>query len=115
MRSRKCTELPCAAEPARARADTRSFDGNCGRHLVFSDPRKGGERIVAAYRRDLMKFCAFAGKRKLTLEMASRDDLVDFLAGLYRQHLEGKSVARHLVSLRNFFRFAQIQELIQAD
>src|SRR5215472_13721981 len=53
MRSRKCTELPCAAEPARARADTRSFDGNCGRHLVFSDPRKGGERIVAEYRRRL--------------------------------------------------------------
>src|SRR5207244_5839435 len=45
----------------------------------------------------------------------SRDDLVDFLAGLYRQRLESKSVARHLVSLRNFFRFAQIQELIPED
>jgi integrase/recombinase XerD len=29
--------------------------------------------------------------------------------------LESKSVARHLVSLRNFFRFAQIQELLPAD
>jgi len=84
--------------------------------LTHAKLEKGlSPNTVAAYRRDLMKFCAFAGKRKLTLEMASRDDLVDFLAGLYRQHLESKSVARHLVSLRNFFRFAQIQELIQAD
>ncbi|HKD51213.1 MAG TPA: site-specific tyrosine recombinase XerD [Candidatus Acidoferrum sp.] len=84
--------------------------------LTHAKVEKGlSPNTVAAYRRDLMKFCAFAGKRKLTLEMASRDDLVDFLAGLYRQHLESKSVARHLVSLRNFFRFAQIQELIQAD
>jgi integrase/recombinase XerD len=70
---------------------------------------------VAAYRRDLAKFNAFAQKRKLALEGVSRDDLVDFLAGLYRQKLESKSVARHLVSLRNFFRFAQIHELIPAD
>ncbi len=70
---------------------------------------------VAAYQRDLAKFNAFAQKRKLALEAVSRDDLVDFLAGLYRQKLESKSVARHLVSLRNFFRFAQIHELIPAD
>lgn len=70
---------------------------------------------VSAYRRDLAKFSAFAQKRKLTLEAVSRDDLVDFLASLYRQKLESKSVARHLVSLRNFFRFAQVQGLLAAD
>jgi integrase/recombinase XerD len=70
---------------------------------------------VSAYRRDLMKFSGFAQKRKLTLETVNRDDLVDFLAGLYRQKLESKSVARHLVSLRNFFRFGQVQELIPED
>jgi integrase/recombinase XerD len=70
---------------------------------------------VSAYRRDLMKFSDFAQKRKLPLEAVRRDDLVDFLAALYRQKLESKSVARHLVSLRNFFRFAQIQRLISAD
>src|SRR5216110_1228756 len=70
---------------------------------------------VSAYRRDLVKFDEFARKRKLSLQAVSRDDLVDFLAGLYRQKLESKSVARHLVSLRNFFRFAQIQDLIPED
>ncbi len=69
----------------------------------------------SAYKRDLAKFEEFAKKRKLAMEKVSRDDLVDFLAGLYRQKLESKTVARHLVSLRNFFRYAQIQELIAED
>jgi len=55
------------------------------------------------------------GGRKLTLETVRRDDLVDFLASLYHQKLESRTVARHLVTLRNFFRFAQIQELVPED
>lgn len=70
---------------------------------------------IEAYDRDLAKFAAFAGKRKLTLESVSRDDLVDFLAGLFREKLESKTVARHLVTVRNFFRFALTHELIASD
>jgi integrase/recombinase XerD len=70
---------------------------------------------VSAYRRDLVKFEEFTKKRKLALEKISRDDLVDFLASLYRQKLESRTVARHQVTLRNFFRFALIQESISTD
>jgi len=70
---------------------------------------------LTAYRRDLMKFEAFAKKRKLTLEGITRDHLVDFLATLYRQKLESRSVARNLVTLRNFFRYAQVEELVTSD
>jgi integrase/recombinase XerD len=70
---------------------------------------------LSAYRRDLAKFEDFAKKRKLALPAVKRDDLVDFLASLYRQKLESKTVARHLVTLRNFFRHAQVQELISED
>jgi integrase/recombinase XerD len=70
---------------------------------------------VMAYRQDLAKFQVFAQKRKLALAAVTRDDLVDFLAALYRQKLESKSVARNLVTLRNFFRFAQMNELIAED
>jgi integrase/recombinase XerD len=70
---------------------------------------------LSAYRRDLAKFEDFAKKRKLPLAAVKRDDLVDFLASLYRQKLESKTVARHLVTLRNFFRHAQVQELISED
>ena len=70
---------------------------------------------ISAYKRDLQKFDEFARKRKLVLETVGRDDLVDFLAGLYRLKLESRTVARQLVTLRNFFRFAQIQDLIPED
>jgi len=84
--------------------------------LTHAKVEKGlSSNTVSAYRRDLRKLEGFAQKRKLSLERISRDDLVDFLAPLYRQKLESRTVARHLVSLRNFFRFAQVQEMIPAD
>lgn len=84
--------------------------------LTYAKVEKGlSNNTVAAYRRDLTKFQAFAARRKLTLEAVSRGDLVDFLSELYRQKLESKTVARQLVTLRNLFRFAQVQELIATD
>jgi integrase/recombinase XerD len=70
---------------------------------------------ISAYRRDLVKFEGFANKRKLLVETVSPDDLVDFLAGLYRDKLESRTVARQLVTLRNFFRWAQTQEIVRQD
>lgn len=70
---------------------------------------------ISAYRRDLVKFESFAKKRKLVVETVSQDDLVDFLAGLYRDKLESRTVARQLVTLRSFFRWAQTQEILTED
>jgi integrase/recombinase XerD len=61
---------------------------------------------LAAYGRDLRKFAEFAAKQKRGLRSITRDDVVDFLGSLYRRKLDSRSVARHLVSLRNFFKFA---------
>jgi integrase/recombinase XerD len=73
------------------------------------------QNTIDAYRRDLSKFVAFAKKTKLPLKDTKRDDVVDFLAGLYRSGLDSRSVARHLVSLRNLFRFLVIDEIIVDD
>jgi integrase/recombinase XerD len=70
---------------------------------------------LAAYHRDLRKFEAFAAKRRLSLSGLTRDHVVDFLGDLYRQGLDSRTVARHLVSLRNFFRFALAEEVISVD
>jgi integrase/recombinase XerD len=84
--------------------------------LTHVQVEKGlASNTLSAYRRDLSKFEDFAKKRKLALAAVNRDHLVDFLASLYRQKLESKTVARHLVTLRNFFRHAQVQELVTED
>ena len=70
---------------------------------------------VAAYRRDLAKFDSFSKKKKLALEEVKKDDLVEFLSGLFHQKLDSRTVARHVVTLRNFFRYAQTHDLITED
>jgi integrase/recombinase XerD len=68
-----------------------------------------------AYRRDVEKFQEFTSKRRLRLEGATRDTIVDFLRSLYDRKLDSRSVARHLVTLRQFFRFALIEGFVKED
>ena len=68
-----------------------------------------------AYRRDVEKFQEFAAKKQLRLEEATRETIVDFLRSLYQRKLESRSVARNLVTLRQFFRFALIEGIVKED
>ncbi len=82
--------------------------------LSYVRVEKGlSENTILAYGRDLAKFAAFAAPR--ALKEIQRDEIVDFLAGLYRRGLDSRSVARHLVTLRNFFRFAVAEGLLRED
>jgi len=74
------------------------------------------QNTIDAYRRDLEKFCEFATKRGLEkATQVKRGDVVDFLTTLYARKLDARSVARHLVSLRQLFRFLASEELISED
>jgi integrase/recombinase XerD len=70
---------------------------------------------LTAYDHDLRKFEAFAEKRALSLDAVSREHIVDFLGDLYKQGLDSRSVARHMASLRNFFRFGLAEGAITLD
>jgi len=73
------------------------------------------ENTILAYRRDIIKFAAFCAERKLGAKDIQRADVVDFLASLYRGGLDSRSVARHLVTIRHFFRFALLEGYITDD
>jgi integrase/recombinase XerD len=70
---------------------------------------------IHAYRRDMEKFAAFAAKLKLRADQIERSHVVDFLRTLYLRKLDSRSVARHLVTIRHFFRFAFTEGIIQED
>jgi len=70
---------------------------------------------VAAYRRDLEKFARYCQQHKLARRRVDRQHILDFLAQLYKQGLDSRSVARQLASLRNFHRFLLQEEVIQRD
>jgi integrase/recombinase XerD len=74
------------------------------------------QNTILAYGRDLKKFRLFAAKRgRHRIESVNREDIVDFLASLYREKLDSRSVARHLVSLRGMFKFALMENLVPTD
>jgi integrase/recombinase XerD len=60
---------------------------------------------IASYERDLREFARFLRRRGRALSAVDREDIRDFLASLYRRGLSARSAARHLVSLRNLFKF----------
>ena len=73
------------------------------------------DNTIQAYRRDMAKFAAFAGERKVGVTELRREHVVDFLGTLYRRHLDSRSVARHLVTIRHFFRFLLLEGAIESD
>ncbi len=93
---------PAAQSKARTWVDsfTAYAAGEC--HLA--------ENTVAAYRRDLERFLEWLSGRgihKLTIR-----DLADYAGWLNKKKLAPASIARHLVSLKVFFRYLQLEGVL---
>jgi integrase/recombinase XerD len=85
-------------------------------YLNYLRIEKGlSENTLRAYGRDLAKLAAFFAKGRVALKDATRDHLVDFLGSLYRRKLDSRSVARCVVTLRGFFKFAVAEKFIRSD
>ena len=92
------------------------MDGTIKKFLQHLQVEKGlSPNTLAAYRQDLTKLTAFLRLRQRTVEQVSREDVVDFMAWLYRRNIGSRSVSRHLVTLRMFFRFLLAEELVKED
>ncbi|HXW56335.1 MAG TPA: site-specific tyrosine recombinase XerD [Candidatus Cybelea sp.] len=91
-------------------------DPHIASFLHYARAERGlSTNTMLAYRRDLAKYAEFLAGRKATLLGASRSDVLDFLSSLYGRGLDSRSVARYLVTLRNFYRFCLTDELIKTD
>ncbi len=74
--------------------------------LEFVRVEKGlAQNSVASYARDLREFARYLETTHKPPEKISPEDLRRYLASLYRRGLSARSVARHLVSVRNYLRF----------
>jgi integrase/recombinase XerD len=68
------------------------------------------ENTVAAYRRDLRRFYAWLGDRRIPA--INIQDLADYAGWLHKQTLAPASLARHIVSLKLFFRYLQLEAIL---
>jgi integrase/recombinase XerD len=90
-------------------AHVRSF-------LNYLRVEKGlSNNTIQAYRRDMEKFTEFAAQQELGSADVRREHVVDFLGSLHRQKLDSRSVARHLVTIRHFFRFSLMEGVVTED
>ncbi|MBN2476101.1 MAG: site-specific tyrosine recombinase XerD [Pirellulales bacterium] len=69
------------------------------------------ENTVAAYRRDLTRFFEWLAGRGIP--GLSIRDLADYAGWLHARKLAPSSIARHLVSLKVFFRYLQLEGVLQ--
>src|SRR5579884_4004696 len=84
--------------------------------LSYLRVEKGlAQNTLQAYGRDLARFAAFLSARHRRPSEATREDVLDFLTELYHCGLDSRSVARYLVTLRNFFRFALAEGWTSVD
>jgi integrase/recombinase XerD len=85
--------------------------------LSYLRVEKGlAQNTIVAYGRDLKRFSAFLAKRrKHEARNVTRDDVVDFLSSLYKEKMDSRSVARYLVSLRSFYKYLMMEELVPLD
>lgn len=85
-------------------------------YLNYVRVEKGlSENTLLAYGRDLRRFEAFTTQQKCELDDVTRSEIVDYLRTLYRSRLDSRSVARHLVTLRNFYRYLLTEGIIKED
>lgn len=113
------------SEPAKSTAAKRAvptsqtqLPGSTGRMIsAFVDYSRTechlAENSVAAYRRDLVKFCEWVGTRpvqRLTIR-----ELSDYVGWLGKKELSPASVARHIVSLKLFFRYLQLEGIMKEN
>ena len=99
---------------------TKPMSSQAGRELAafldFIRVEKGlATNSIASYGRDLRGFLDYVHQQGIQLPETAREDIRNFLAALYERGLSARSVARHLVSLRNFFRFLVKEGRLEDD
>lgn len=83
-------------------------------HLLIE---KGlADNTIVSYRRDLQSFLQFLSKRDIhKLKQVKKTDVMDYLFTLKNREISARSHARHLVSIRQLYRFLMLEGKTEED
>ena len=79
----------------------------------LSVEKRHSSNTVDAYRRDILRFVSF--NPDVSLKTVTPSDIRDFLLSLHNQRLSSRSIARALSSLKSFFRYLVMENLIREN
>jgi integrase/recombinase XerD len=71
------------------------------------------DNTISAYRRDLQRLLNWLKGRRIP--QLSIRDLADYAGWLHQQQLAPASIARHIVTLRMFFKYLQLEGILQEN
>lgn len=71
------------------------------------------QNSVNAYLKDLQKLKDFFSARQLSYKTVTLNDLENFVAELYDQHIQPRSIARIISGIKSFFRFLILEDYLQ--
>ena len=73
------------------------------------------DNTCQAYQRDLQHFQQWRAASQLKISQLGIRDLSDYVGWLHSQRLAPATIARHIVSLRMFFRFLQMEGILEEN
>ena len=97
-------------------APARGLPAPISAFLSFCRVEKGlAANSLDAYRRDLERFSDWMTQHGVRLTTAGREDLRQYIDTLYAGGLKGRSVARHITTIRNLYKYLLEQHAVEAD
>lgn len=82
-------------------------------HLLVEDGL--AENTLSAYSTDLRDFLAFTGSHNMPVSDITDQTIFLYIVQIRRRSLTGRSLARHLSSLRGFFAYAREEGILASD
>ncbi|MDR1784433.1 MAG: site-specific tyrosine recombinase XerD [Endomicrobium sp.] len=93
-----------------------NYEGILNNFISYITAEKGlSKNTVAAYKTDVLKLVNFAKKEQIFLEDFEHHDITDFLWKLKNEGLSPRSICRLVESVKQFYRFLSLEDLIKSD
>jgi site-specific recombinase XerD len=87
-------------------------------YLKTLEARNRSQATIQAYHTDIAQFITWLRETNITIETANdieRLDVIEYLSHLAERQLSGVSRARKLAAIREYFRYAKIEGIIDAS
>ena len=97
-------------------APARRLPAPISAFLSFCRVEKGlAANSLDAYRRDLERFGQWMEQHGVALTSAGREELRQYVDSLYESGLKGRSVARHITTIRNLYKHLLERDAVESD
>ena len=110
------TPVECVAEPASRQSQFPKMQKQLAGFLSYLRVERGlAQNTIEAYSRDLGNLLKFLHKNQRTVAEVDSIGIRKFLLWLEQQQLESRTIARHIASLRNFYRYLRREGMVRFD